>query len=347
MSGLDELRKRVEAAEEQFGLIAAQSRTYSERLTGLVSKMELVHTDQQREIAALNGRLGQYEQENGNLKSMLHSLLHAIEAGSQSVMGQTMRDLEGRVGRLMGDKPAPAAGDADDADVMLAEADEAECDVAAAADNADAADVMLAADADDAELAADSMADDEPEAGEELVADGMDDAAAAMAEDEDPAAEIADAADEDSAAFGEDAEALDLADEAEEDSLLAHGGDVMIEEPAGADDETIEFEDDDAAGSPALQSANIVELDDAPDETEAEIEPSSPSDLLQRVEAAANALLAAGLDAEAGGDDEDISDEISALLQDVIDVDEDELLLMDEAAAGDDAALEEPEEAAA
>lgn len=118
MAGLDDLRKRVEAAEQHFGLIATQSRKYSERLTALVSQMEQTHGEQQCEIAALNGRLGQFEQENRQLKSMLMGLLQAIESGGDRGIDHAVRDLEGRIGRMIGSAEAAPIEEAGvDADV--------------------------------------------------------------------------------------------------------------------------------------------------------------------------------------------------------------------------------------
>jgi hypothetical protein len=102
MAGLDDLRKRVEAAEQRFGLIASRNHKYSERLTSLVAQMERSHAEQRQEIAALGARIGQLEQENAELRSMLMGLLHAIESGGDAVVDHALRDLEHRVGRLVG-----------------------------------------------------------------------------------------------------------------------------------------------------------------------------------------------------------------------------------------------------
>ncbi len=73
----------------------------------------------------------------------------------------------------------------------------------------------------------------------------------------------------------------------------------------------------------------------------------SASDLLDRVEAAANALLAAGMDADPGEEDAELSSEISALLASAMAGeqadDEDEPMLMDAGDADED----QPEQHAA
>jgi hypothetical protein len=213
MAGLDDLRKRVEAAEQHFGLIATQSRKYSERLTSLVSQMEHSHAEQQREIAALNGRLGQYELENGQLKSMLMGLLQAIENGSDRVIDVAVRDMEGRIDRLIGAQvPAVAAL-----------------------------------------------------------------AAVEAPEDEVTLEELADAADALTDAF---------------------------------DDEPAEI------ARPPMPEPETVALDDVPEQGDTLTD--SANDLLDRVEAAANALLAAGLDADTGEEAGELTEEISALLESAI-----------------------------
>jgi hypothetical protein len=215
MAGLDDLRKRVEAAEQHFGLIATQSRKYSERLTSLVAQMEHSHAEQQREIAALNGRLGQYEQENGQLKSMLMGLLQAIENGSDRVIDVAVRDMEGRIDRLIGAQ-VPAVA------------------------------VLAAVEA---------------------------------PEDDVTLEELADAAD------------------------------------ALTDDEAFEGEPAALARLP-LPEPETVALDDVPEQGDSLTD--SANDLLDRVEAAANALLAAGLDADTGEEASELTEEISALLESAI-----------------------------
>ncbi|MGF1625934.1 MAG: hypothetical protein ACFCVH_13710 [Alphaproteobacteria bacterium] len=253
MPGLDELRRRVEAAEEHFGLMSTQSRKYSERLTSLVSQMELAHAEQSREIAQLNGRLGQYEQENGQLKSMLMGLLQAIEHGSDRVIDHAVRDLEGRVGRLVG--------------------------------------------------------------------------AQAVAE--------------------QDAIAIDLSEEFDADGAVGYAdNDGAVD---FAEDGAVDFADEGfasaAVGALPRPEPETVALDDVPEERETLTD--SASDLLDRVEAAANALLAAGMDADPGEEDAELSSEISALLASAMAGeqadDEDEPMLMDAGDADED----QPEQHAA
>jgi len=243
MTGLDELRKRVEAAENHFGLMSTQSRKYSERLTRLVSQMEQAHAEQHREIAQLNGRLGQFEQENGLLKAMLMGLLQAIENGSDGVIDHAVRDLEGRIGRLVGAQAAAAPA----VEQAFAPAEE-QAPAPAAAEAFEAADA-------------------EPEA--------------AMTFD------VADIG-------ADDVEADDLG----ADDLVSDLGNEVIEAA-------------DADGGLPRPEPETVALDDYPEQSDALTD--SANDLLDRVEAAANALLAAGMDTD-GDADSELTDEISALL---------------------------------
>ncbi len=274
MPGLDELRKRVEAAEQQFGLFTTQSRKYSERLTQLVSQMEQAHSEQHREIAALNAQLGQYEQENGQLKSMLLGLLQAMEDGDGSLIDKTVRDMESRIGRLIG---APS-------------------------------DVAEDAPATDAVSGADAAADvGEPEA--------------APAEEFDPIAGIApeDVMIEDDAALADalDEELIELEDDLVE---VAEPVPAAIEATDTGDDVDADGDATEGGSAPAVApEPEMVTLDDAPEDGDGtpddEELTESAHNLLDRVEAAANALLAAGADDDADPMDQELTDEISALLE--------------------------------
>ncbi|MFD2204235.1 hypothetical protein [Kiloniella antarctica] len=86
MSDLEELRQRVEAAEENFGLIADQQKGYSQRLIALLNVTE------QKDQA-----IGKLENENEQLRSMLFSLLQAIEKGDTS---NTLQDMDVRISAM-------------------------------------------------------------------------------------------------------------------------------------------------------------------------------------------------------------------------------------------------------
>ena len=327
MAGLDELRTRVEAAEEQFGLIAAESTKYSERLTGLMSKMELAHADQQREIAALNGRLGQFERENGSLKSMLHGLLQAMENGGQGEIGTAVREMESRIGRLVGNPAEDGSGDPE-ANVSTDLGDDAihGPEVQGISDtpihDTAADDDQSAASPDDGIDGIDGVAASDPPGETTVVAmDGADDDTGADAEDP-MAADLAgsesgdggepEPAAEDEAAPSDEFDAMQaMADAAGVDSssetaakqddlhILNDDGDVQDD-----DDREVIFENADASVDDPVDRVSTTD---------------SANELLCRVEAAASALLNAG--AEDGEADEtgELSAEITALLQSAID----------------------------
>ncbi|MEQ9606479.1 MAG: hypothetical protein RLN99_02305, partial [Kiloniellaceae bacterium] len=100
MTEINDLRERVEAAEKRFGLMDEQQRHYSERVIGLIETIEAQLAaardeiekqidDNQRlreELAAARGEIEKrtaenqrLAQENEELRSMLHSMLRAIE----------------------------------------------------------------------------------------------------------------------------------------------------------------------------------------------------------------------------------------------------------------------------
>ncbi|MCH8037081.1 MAG: hypothetical protein IIC53_08145, partial [Proteobacteria bacterium] len=143
MSGIEELRQRVLDAEENFGLISEQHARYSERLIGLMDTVEERMRDQQGEIkrqkpaidrhraeietqkaeidrqgAAIAQQAVEIEkfkasaarkaEENEQLRTMLHSLLQAIEASRRDVLAEIMVQLDAKVSALM-DSCAPEA----------------------------------------------------------------------------------------------------------------------------------------------------------------------------------------------------------------------------------------------
>lgn len=112
MTEINDLRQRVEAAEERFGLMDEQQRHYSARLIGLIETIEAqlaaARSEVERQIAE-NQRLSQ---ENEELRGMLHSVLRSIE---QKTFTETLQNLESRVSALVGQGDVPAAPTAADA----------------------------------------------------------------------------------------------------------------------------------------------------------------------------------------------------------------------------------------
>ncbi|MCZ4280915.1 hypothetical protein O4H49_09020 [Kiloniella laminariae] len=95
MSDLEELRQRVEAAEGRFGLLADQQQGYSKRLIALLNV-----TEQKDQV------IEKLEGENEQLRSMLFSLLQAIESGNTS---DTLHDMDARISAMTGETLAITA----------------------------------------------------------------------------------------------------------------------------------------------------------------------------------------------------------------------------------------------
>ena len=126
MTDINNLRERVEAAEQRFGLMDEQQRHYSERVIGLIETIEAQLAAARGEIEKQideNRQLGQdlaaarseieqqvdanlrLSQENEELRAMLHSVLRSIE---QKTHMKTLQDLEARVSALVAGAGAPA-----------------------------------------------------------------------------------------------------------------------------------------------------------------------------------------------------------------------------------------------
>jgi len=115
MTGLEELRQRVAQAEGRFGVIDERHAKYSGRLITLMNAIEGRIREQRAEIeqqsgeilrqgrdnAELSARLSRVDEENEQLRAMLHSLLKAIEGGQRDVLAETMLSLDSTVSALM------------------------------------------------------------------------------------------------------------------------------------------------------------------------------------------------------------------------------------------------------
>lgn len=109
MTSMDELRQRVQAAEEFFGKIGEENREYGERLAELVDSMDARIRDQQAEVESRQVEFDRLTHENEELRSMLLSLLLAVEGGGREQIGRTMRDLYARMSSLAGGAAAAPA----------------------------------------------------------------------------------------------------------------------------------------------------------------------------------------------------------------------------------------------
>ncbi len=148
MRGIKELRQRVLAAEERFGLNDAERAAYSERLVVLMSEIEGRIGDQkfkikqqaaviktgESEAAVLQAKIdgqgtaiaqqaetieklkasgARKTSENEQLRAMLHSMLQTIESGGRDGLAEAMQELDRKVSALM----SAAAAEPEDAPV--------------------------------------------------------------------------------------------------------------------------------------------------------------------------------------------------------------------------------------
>lgn len=134
MSGIEDLRQRVTDAEKRFGLINETHAKYGGQLISLMNAIEECIREQQGELAQQKSIVEQHlteneqhkstiarkEQDNEQLRTMLHSLLQAIEAGSNDLLADAMRQLDQRASALIGapvedETPAEASEDTPEA----------------------------------------------------------------------------------------------------------------------------------------------------------------------------------------------------------------------------------------
>ncbi len=176
MSGIEDLRQRTMAAEKRFCLINETHAKYSERLISLMNAVESRILEQRDEIARHSSAHEHYtakiehsEQDNEQLRTMLHSLLQAIEADSQDKLAEAMQLLDQKASALVG----------------AAVEDETPTEVAAAPEPE-----MDAAPEPVAEAASDVAAESIEQAPEELAAEAVEEPETAAVEDAaEPAAE--------------------------------------------------------------------------------------------------------------------------------------------------------------
>ncbi|MEE8505945.1 MAG: hypothetical protein V3S40_06970 [Kiloniellales bacterium] len=152
MSGIEDLRQRVTDAEKRFGLINETHAKYGGRLISLMNAIEECIREQQGELAQQKSIVEQHlteneqhkstiarkEQDNEQLRTMLHSLLQAIEAGSNDLLADAMRQLDQKASALIDapvedETPAEASEDTPEAVEEAPEEPAAEVEIAAEA----------------------------------------------------------------------------------------------------------------------------------------------------------------------------------------------------------------------
>jgi len=266
MGDINELRQRVEAAEERFGLIKEEQSKYSQRLIELIARLEnSLHTlrskteSGEEEIARLNSQnaelrsktesneeeIARVNFQNEELRSMLHSLLLSIESDN---FDSTLRSLDTRIAAMIQSPAEP--GDVGENEGTL---DAGDMSGEATEDSIEEPEEVAPSDAEAEPLTAESSDFDAEPAPEEAEIDIPNIASTAMEDTE----------------FGEEGGAID------EDMHLAAAGDTEIElldesgeEPATTPDldGAVEL---DAAAFP-LEEA-VVEMAAQAQEPEAEV----------------------------------------------------------------------------
>ena len=104
MSNIEELQARVVSAEARLALIGEEHHRYSDRLVSLMSAAEAQISEQSAEAAIRQAALDALLQENEQLRTMLHTLLLAVEAGNGKALAATMHDLEAKFSAMLATK---------------------------------------------------------------------------------------------------------------------------------------------------------------------------------------------------------------------------------------------------
>jgi len=106
MSDIEQLRRRVEAAERHFGTIGEQQGKYSTRLIQLMDQIEQLSAERESELSRYLGELQQLRHDHDQVKAMLQTLLTAIEAGGGDALMTALREMDRKASALVGEGPA-------------------------------------------------------------------------------------------------------------------------------------------------------------------------------------------------------------------------------------------------
>jgi predicted nucleic acid-binding Zn-ribbon protein len=106
MSDLEQLRRRVEAAERHFGSMGEQQGKYSARLVQLMDQIERRAAERESELSHYIGELQHLRRDHDQVKSMLKTLLAAIEAGGGDAVMAALHEMDRKASALVGEVPA-------------------------------------------------------------------------------------------------------------------------------------------------------------------------------------------------------------------------------------------------
>lgn len=102
MINIDELRQRVEAAEQRFGLLDSSRRKASERLIGMMNAIEQDQSQKQTQLEESKALISSMAKENQQLRSMLHQLLLAIESSGSDQGAEILRQMDDKLTAMAG-----------------------------------------------------------------------------------------------------------------------------------------------------------------------------------------------------------------------------------------------------
>ncbi len=106
MSDIEQLRRRVEAAERHFGTIGEQQGKYSARLIQLMDQIEQRGAERETELSSCLGELQQLRRDHDQVKAMLQTLLAAIETGRGDALMGALHEMDRKASALVGEGPA-------------------------------------------------------------------------------------------------------------------------------------------------------------------------------------------------------------------------------------------------
>jgi len=107
MINIDELRQRVEAAEQRFGVVDSAQRQSSEKLIAMMNAIEQDQAQRQIALEENKALVASMALENQQLRGMLHSLLLATEAAGNVANVDIMRQIGSKLAAIV-EAAAPA-----------------------------------------------------------------------------------------------------------------------------------------------------------------------------------------------------------------------------------------------
>ncbi|MGH6881186.1 hypothetical protein [Hypericibacter sp.] len=106
MSDIEQLRRRVEAAERHFGTIGEQQGKYRARLIQLMDQIEQRAAERESELNRCLSELQELRRDHDQVKAMLQALLTVIETGRGDALMAAFREMDRKASALVGEGPA-------------------------------------------------------------------------------------------------------------------------------------------------------------------------------------------------------------------------------------------------